>query len=84
MHCSCSTVTVITHFKNMHKAAEPHLLKAIIRTAREECAYSTWAELEPVLAEAWEELRGADAPPWDLVADEIQKASLATSRDEPH
>lgn len=59
----------MTYFNKMHTASEPHLLKAIIRTAREECAHATWDELEPVLAEAWEDLRGADAPPWDLVAD---------------
>ena len=74
----------MTYFKNMHKAAEPHLLMAIIRTAKEECAHSTWAELEPVLAEAWEDLPGADAPPWDVVADEIQKASLATVAGDLH
>lgn len=74
----------MTYFNKMHKASEPHLLKAIIRTAREECAHATWDELEPVLAEAWEDLRGADAPPWDLVADEIQEASFATVTDAPH
>jgi hypothetical protein len=77
-------VTVMTYFKTIHKAAEPQLLKAIVRTAREECAHATWAELEPVLAEAWEDLRGADAAPWDLVADEVHEASIASVWDRPH
>jgi hypothetical protein len=59
-------------------------LRAIIRTAKEEYEHATWEELEPVLAEAWEDLRGADEPPWDLVVDEIQKASLATATSEPN
>ena len=72
----------MSYYKTMPNTAETHLLTAIIRTAKEECAHATWEELEPVLAEAWEDLRGADEPPWDLVADEIQKASLATATSE--
>jgi len=76
----CRNGGVMTHFKNL----QPHLLTAIIRTAKEECAHSTWDELEPLLAEAWEDLRGADTPSWDVVADEIQKASLSDVSDKPH
>jgi hypothetical protein len=72
----------MSYFNTLSNAADPHLLTAIIRTAQEECAHATWEELEPVLAEAWEDLRGADEPPWDLVVDEIQKASLATATSE--
>ena len=74
----------MSYFNTLPNAADPHLLTAIIRTAKEECEHATWEELEPVLAEVWEDLRGADEPSWDLVVDEIQQASLATARNGPN
>ena len=53
---------------------DAHLLRAIFRVAREECAHNSWHELEPVLAAAWEDLREPDTPSWDIVAEEIQRA----------
>jgi hypothetical protein len=53
---------------------DAHLLMAILKVAREECQHEGWEALEPILAAAWEELREADTPPWEIVADEIQRA----------
>jgi hypothetical protein len=53
---------------------DTHLLVAILKVAREECARTGWQEMEPILAAAWEDLRDEDTPPWDLVAEEIQYA----------
>ena len=55
---------------------DAHLLLAILKVAREECAHNTWSQLEPVLASAWEDLREADTPPWDQVVEEIQLACV--------
>jgi hypothetical protein len=53
-------------------SVETHLLLAVLKIARDECASGSWEELEPILAAAWERLRGDDAPPWAVVAEEVQ------------
>jgi hypothetical protein len=50
-----------------------HLLLAVLKVAREECARGGWDTLEPILAEVWEDLRDAQTPPWAVVSDEIQR-----------
>ena len=59
---------------HMAQRADAHLLLAILKVAREECAHNRWGDLEPILAAAWEDLRDQDTPAWDVVADEIQLA----------
>jgi hypothetical protein len=56
------------------RSIDTHLLLAILKVAREECAHNDWDSLEPVLAAAWEDLREDDTPPWTVVAEEIQLA----------
>jgi hypothetical protein len=58
----------------MEQRADAHLLLAILKVAREECAHNGWGDLEPVLAAAWEDLRDEGTPTWDVVAEEIQLA----------
>lgn len=56
------------------QSPDAYLLLAILRVAPEECAHNNWAELEPVLAAAWDDLRDEGTPSWDVVAEEIQLA----------
>lgn len=56
------------------QSPDAHLLLAILKVAREECAHNDWGELEPVLAAAWDDLRDEGTPSWDVVAEEIQLA----------
>lgn len=57
-----------------HRNVNAHLLLAILKVAREECSHNHWEEMEPVLAAAWEDLRDNGTPPWEIVAEEIQRA----------
>ena len=56
------------------QSLDAHLLLAILKVAREECAHNAWGEIEPVLAAAWDDLRDEGTPSWDVVAEEIQLA----------
>ena len=56
---------------------EAMLLEAVLEIARDECTHGEWDEIEPLLAEAWEELRGDDTVPWAGIAERV-RASCET------
>lgn len=51
---------------------EAMLLEAVLDIARDECMHGDWDEIEPLLAEAWEELRDDDIVPWAGVAERVR------------
>lgn len=48
------------------------LLEAVLEIARDECAHGDWDEIEPLLAQAWEELREDATAPWDGIAQRVR------------
>jgi hypothetical protein len=51
---------------------EAMLLEAVLEIACDECLHGEWDEIEPLLAEAWEELRGDGTVPWTGVAERVR------------
>ena len=74
LHFTARTSNVRVRERMSQGNVDAHLLVAILKIAREECSHNHWAEMEPILAAAWDDLRDAGTPPWDLVAEEIQRA----------
>lgn len=56
------------------QSPDTHLLLAILKVARQECAHNDWGDIEPVLAAAWDDLRDEGTPSWEVVSEEIQLA----------
>ena len=62
------------------KAAGTHVdgqterqLEAIANIAREQLLHHAWSEIEPLLAEGWEEFRALGVPAWAKVAREVRR-----------
>ena len=61
---------------NTSRALETHLLNAVLKIAKEECANGTWDEVAPALASTWERLREEGTPAWPEVADEVRASCV--------
>lgn len=59
---------------------EAMLFEAVLEIARDECVYGDWDEIEPLLAEAWEELRDDDTVPWARIADRVRASCESKGR----
>lgn len=59
---------------------EAMLLEAVLEIARDECLYGDWDEIEPLLAEAWEELRDDDTVHWAGVKERVRASCESKGR----
>jgi hypothetical protein len=53
-------------------SSDTTLFDAVLRVAREECAYAPWQDIEPLLAASWERLRKPTSPAWADIVERVR------------